>query len=59
MTNRRNSSGVVEDIWMNTRTGDDDFDRTDPDGNDAPQDWDEIEEATAILNPDMAGMDRG
>ncbi len=51
--------GFVEDIWMNTRAGDDDFDRTAPDGNDAYQDWDEIEEATAILNPDVAGMDRG
>ena len=51
--------GFVEDIWMNTRAGDDDFDRTAPDANDAYQDWDEIEEATAILNPDVAGMDRG
>ncbi len=61
----RNNSGVVEDIWMNTQVGIDDrehpdkHDLIDPNSPDSPSDWEDIEEANALLNPDVAGMDRG
>ncbi len=56
----RNDSGVVEDIWINTRAGsDEDDDRTGPNDTEDPSGWDEVEEANVLLNPDVAGMDRG
>ena len=55
----RNNSGVVEDIWMNTQAGLDQDDASTPFANDSPSYWDGIEEANALLNPDVAGMDRG
>ncbi len=56
MTNRKNSSGVVEDIWINTQVDPDDIE---PDGPDIPSNRDEIEEANVSLNPYAAVMDRG
>ena len=54
---RPQNIGVVEDIWMNTQEGFDDADLSAPSGSGAPVGWDEIEEATTILNPDADSMD--
>ena len=60
MTNKKSSSGVVEDIWMNTQVGLDDLDRhdrIDPNGPDYPANWEEVEEANVLLNPDIDSME--
>ncbi len=57
MTNRKNSGGVVEDIWMNTRADADDFGVITPTGPDSPASWQEVEEANLLLNPDAADME--
>ena len=54
---RKNSGGVVEDIWMNTRANIVETDTEAPPASDIPTDWDELEEANAILNPDEESMD--
>jgi hypothetical protein len=56
MRNRANS-GVVEDIWMNTRADADDAGAVTTTGADAPTSWSELEEANALLNPDAISMD--
>lgn len=57
MANRRNGNGVVEDIWMNTQVDADDFGEIDSTGPDEPANWDEVEEANVLLNPDVASME--
>ena len=57
MTNRGNGSGVVEDIWMNTQVGIDDFDRIEHNGPNSPANWEEVEEANILLNPDPFSME--
>jgi hypothetical protein len=60
MASRKNQGGVVEDIQMNTQVGVDDFGPIAPTGPDAPASWEEVEETTVLLNPDVASMeDRG
>ncbi len=60
MANRRNSGGVVEDIWMNTQVGLDDLDGFDRDDRKGYSDWNEVEEANVLINPDVYSMeDRG
>lgn len=62
MTNRRNISGIVEDIRTNTQVGLDDLDRLgrmDSNGSGIPSNWNEVEESNILLNPDAADMDRG
>lgn len=51
---------MVEDIWMNTQVAPDDFDRherIDPNGPGSPTNWEEIEEANVLLNPDIDSME--
>ena len=53
---------MIEDIWMNTQVALDDInshDHIDPNGPDSPTNWEEVEEANILLNPDAAVMDRG
>ncbi|MDR2894552.1 MAG: hypothetical protein LBU97_03730 [Alistipes sp.] len=49
------NSDVVEDIWMNTHAGMEDFDAAH--GPDDAEGWDEVEEANALLNPDFESME--
>ncbi len=43
MNNKRNNSGVFEDIWMNTQVGVDELDR-----DDYRENWEQIEEEDTI-----------
>ncbi len=54
MTNRRNSGGVVEDIWINTQVG---IDEDDHISSDTPARWKDIEDENALLNPDEFSME--
>ena len=59
-TKNRGSSGVVEDIWMNTQVSADDMEPISYTGDDAPASRAEIEQSTILINPDAASMeDRG
>ncbi len=56
MRNRNNSSGVVEDIWINTQAG---VATADPADRETTTDWKELEQENNMLNPDPSILDRG
>ena len=58
MANRRDSGGVVEDIWINTQIGLDDPDNPGRDDYAGYPHWNEIAETNVLVDPDLDSMEQ-